>query len=343
MNIEIINPIEYRNWDELLHTTDQSCFFHTSAWAEVLHGAYGYKPLYFSVIEDDHLVGLIPVMEINSLFTGRRGVSLPFTDSCPPIARDSASFQIILGRVIEYGKDARWKCLELKGGRELLHDPLANASYCSHTLTLDRSAEKTFKLFRGSTRRNIRKAELADLNVEMCHDKKSLKIFYQLHCLTRKYHGLPPQPWSFFKSVFEYVIDKSHGFVLLALHGGKAIAGAVHFVFRNEVLFKYGAFDRRFQHLRPNNLVMWEAIKWCCENGIRSFNLGRTELENKGLIQFKHGWGTNESTLRYFNYDIKKSEFSSNGVQLKSSYGIFKIMPPPLLRFAGDLIYRHIG
>ena len=64
MNLEIINPIDYPNWDELLLTNDQTTFFHTSDWAKVLCESYRYKPLYFTVIEDGKLSALIPIMEI---------------------------------------------------------------------------------------------------------------------------------------------------------------------------------------------------------------------------------------------------------------------------------------
>ena len=50
--ITIVNPLEYPNWDELLLTNDQSTFFHTSAWARVLHASYKYKPLYFTSIDN---------------------------------------------------------------------------------------------------------------------------------------------------------------------------------------------------------------------------------------------------------------------------------------------------
>ena len=70
MNIEIINPITHKGWDELLLTSDQSTFFHTAAWARVLHESYNYKPLYFTLIQNSKLKILFPVMEVKSLLTG---------------------------------------------------------------------------------------------------------------------------------------------------------------------------------------------------------------------------------------------------------------------------------
>ena len=83
-----LNPLKYPKWDETLLNTEGSSFFHTSNWARVLHESYNYTPLYFAELQDNRFSHLIPIMEVNSLLTGKRGVSLPFTDNCPIIMDD---------------------------------------------------------------------------------------------------------------------------------------------------------------------------------------------------------------------------------------------------------------
>jgi len=75
MELKILNPLEYPGWDDLLLTNENYSFFHCSAWARVLHESYGYKPLYFTGIENGSLSALIPVMEVNSFLTGRSVVA----------------------------------------------------------------------------------------------------------------------------------------------------------------------------------------------------------------------------------------------------------------------------
>jgi len=69
---------------------------------------------------------------------------------------------------------------------------------------------------------------------------------------------------------------------------------------------KYGASEKAYHHLRPNNLIMWEAIKWCAQNGFKTFSLGRTEPENEGLLQFKQGWGTTEKIIKEIGYFLHR-------------------------------------
>jgi hypothetical protein len=48
--MEIIDPTNFPNWDELLLSTPGYSFFHSSAWARVLKDSYGYTPWYFASI-----------------------------------------------------------------------------------------------------------------------------------------------------------------------------------------------------------------------------------------------------------------------------------------------------
>ena len=343
MNIQIINPCAYPHWDSLLETSKETTFFQTTAWARVLAESYGYKPLYFTVIENRKLAGLIPVMEIDSWLTGKRGVSLPFTDFCNPVAREPDVFARLFTAVIDHGREAGWKNLEIHGGEAFLAEEPAAERLLIHTLILNPTGSKVSNAFRSSTYRNICKAQKVGVTVNLEHSSAAMAAFYRLHCGTRRRHGLPPQPWAFFENILKYVVAAGKGFVAVAKHLGKIIAAAVFIHFRNGAIFKFGASDRNHHNHRPNNLLMWQAIDWYCGNGFRDLHLGRTEPENQGLLQFKDGWGAAKAEMYYYNYNFKNGRFLANDAGLKSSYRIFKMMPAPLLRLSGKFLYHHVG
>jgi hypothetical protein len=343
LKITVHNPIEYPAWDSLIETSHQTTFFHTTAWAQVLSESYGYKPLYFTALDNGRLTGIIPVMEIDSFITGKRGVSLPFTDICHPIAGSDDAFQELLDCLKQYGHRAGWKHIELRGGSGFLGDAPPFAEHFIHLLMLNGDEGSLIKSFRESTSRNVRKAEREGVEVSLHYTRDALASFYRLHCLTRRRHGLPPQPWSFFEKIHEYIIALQKGFVALAAHRDQSIAGAVYFLYRDHALFKFGASDRKVQYLRANNLVMWEAIRWFCRNGFRSLHFGRTESENEGLKQFKRGWSAGDGRVAYYRFDLKQNAFSAGRNNVNPSYPVFKILPMPLLRLAGSVLYRHVG
>jgi hypothetical protein len=388
----------------MLLRTPGASFFHGSAWARVLSESYGYTPLYFSVIENERLRALVPMMEVSSFLTGKRGVSLPFTDYCEPIIEETVELADrvdLFNQIVECARKRGWKYIELRGGNNLLpvacsqfpvspaagnlqpatgnffEPPEAQRSsppvpgnmssllnvlpsneqratsntalvpfiaYVGHTLDLTKGVKALHAGLRDSTRRNIKKAEKEEVEIRIEKTGEAMRDFYRLNCMTRREHGLPPQPYHFFQKVHRHIISKESGFIALAYFQGKAIAGNIYFHFGDRAIYKYGASDKKYQDLRANNLVMWEAIKWFAGNGFKSFCFGRTELENEGLRQFKNGWGPEEHSIHYFRYDLREGAFVAGKPMAEPIYtGILRRTPVPVLNVIGSLFYRHMG
>lgn len=345
MRLQPLDPDRHPGWDGLLLRGGDSCFFHSSAWARVLRSTYGFKPLYFAAIEADRLAFLMPFMEIDSPLTGRRGVSLPFTDRCPPHAaggRDDLREAVTL--VMAHGGRAKWRYAEWRDEASFREGIPAWASFYFHEIDLRRAEADLFSALGDSNRRNIRKARGSGVTVRFERSAEAMSEFYRLNVLTRKRHGLPPQPLSFFRNVFEQIILKDMGIVATAVHGRRAVAASVYFFFGERCLYKYGASDLRHQGVRPNNLLMWEALLWLKNKGFPVMDLGRTEPGDTGLLRFKRAWGAKESMIRYYRYDFRENAYLAGD---KSSSllipRLFRHTPRPVLRLIGRLFYRHAG
>ena len=113
---EVIDPLSFAGWDQLLATHNESQFFHTAAWARVLNETYGHRPLYFSAIADGQLRALLPVMEVSSRVTGRRGVSLPFSDFCASL-RDAGGSELYESAMGEGRRRVRKPCFTSNSGQ----------------------------------------------------------------------------------------------------------------------------------------------------------------------------------------------------------------------------------
>ena len=107
--MKIINPSYIDNWDQMLLSSDNYSIFHSSMWQQVLSESYQYTPKYVCQIAEDKFQYLLPLIEISSYISGKRGVSLPFTDYCDPILNRNESIQKIPEQVIDMGKNSRWK------------------------------------------------------------------------------------------------------------------------------------------------------------------------------------------------------------------------------------------
>jgi hypothetical protein len=338
-----INPLTAGDWDETSRGLG-GAVFHESPWARVLTRTYGYRPIYFTIADSNATYGVLPVMEINSWLTGRRGVSLPFTDECHPVGCDAVTFRTLLDQAIAFGQTRRWRYLECRGGRDLLTATPASVSYYGHHLNLRGDESQLFARVDSAGRRAIRKAQQSEITVEFAHTQEATAVFYALLCKTRKRHGLPPQPWSFFAAIHDEILSKRRGCIVIARRDRTPIAGAVFLHSGSTALYKFGASDETYQQFRGNNLVMWEAIRWHARQGFATLDLGRTSMANSGLRQFKLNLGAEERIVDYFKYDLRTDTFVSDTDRSTGWHSrFFRSLPQPMSRLIGTVLYRHIA
>ena len=341
--VAVVDPTRDPQWDELISRFAAATVFHNVGWARVLQESYGYAPLYLVAGNGDNVSAVLALMEVKSWLTGRRGVSLPFTDECNVLASDEGSARLVTERAMRLGRERMWKGVEMRGtGGRFVSAETMGGSFLGHQLDLRIGEQALFGRVASPVRRAIRKAEREDCRIQVERTPLALRTYYGLHCLTRKRHGLPPQPWSFFAGIQRHLFQMNGGFVVLSYSRDQPVAGAVFLCHGRHAIYKYGASNLAFQNLRANNLVMWEAIRWLVQNGFETLSFGRTAVQNDGLRRFKLGWGTAEYPISYQEFDYRKNGYV---VGADEAYGwhnaIFSRLPIWLSRVAGACLYRH--
>ena len=100
LQVRILDPINDPGWDHVVALHRDAGCFHTSAWAKVLHKTYNHQPFYLQFSRGRRLAALIPLMEVRSVFTGRRGVCLPFSDTCEPLIFDPETVGLVRDHLV---------------------------------------------------------------------------------------------------------------------------------------------------------------------------------------------------------------------------------------------------
>ena len=129
---------------------------------------------------------------------------------------------------------------------------------------------------------------------------------------------------------------------MLAYRSEQPIAGAVLLSWNGQLILKYSASDPSQLRFSPNNLVMWTAVDWGCRNGCRLLDLGRTEVDDSGLRNFKRGWASTELPLLY-SYVARTPPKPRAGFAMRSASSVIRFSPPIVARGVGELLYRHFG
>jgi hypothetical protein len=342
VKFQIVDPCDVPNWNELVLIFPEASIFHSVEWARVLIEAYKFKPLYCIAYDEGKPVAIIPLMEVHGLLGRKKGISLPFSDFCQPLFKEQNAFLDTFKFTQETGIKNHWQSLSIRGNAPFSNDTRISTYYYRHILKLSNNPDELFKLFRENTRRNIKKAIKENVTITFENSLEAVVEFYRLNCLTRKRHGLPPQPFYFFRALHKNILSKEQGCVALARGNNTIIAGSVFLEFGKTAFYKYGASDERFVKTQANYLLMWEAIQKYAHAGAELFCFGRTESQHEGLLQFKNGWGAEQLTINNYLYDFRKNDFIKEDLQTSGLHTkIFERMPLLMLRSIGFLFYRY--
>ena len=343
IGIEQLDPLADHTWDDIVTTHDEHSIFHRSAWARVLTQSYGHRPYYLRISLEGVEAALVPLMEVDSFLTGRRGVSLPFSDFTGFLWVNASQASLVYQAVLNFAAERRWKHLEIRGGTTPPTRAQPFLTYNTHQLDLGQSLESIERRLDPSVRRATRKAERSGLEVTVERSLSAMREFYALHGRTRRRHGLPPQPFAFFKAIARNLMECGLGEIVLAKLGEVPVAGAVFLRSGGRVIYKYGASDSDHWPLRPNHLVMWHAIKHFADMGCKELHFGRTSQNDEGLSRFKRSWGCDSVVLPYFRRKLCNDQWDDASHPRSESHPqIFGHLPISLNRLAGRLIYPHL-
>jgi Acetyltransferase (GNAT) domain len=340
-----IDPLSDSRWDDLVTCHPRSSAFHQRAWLEALSSTYGYAPLVLTGSPPGQALrdGLV-FCRVSSWITGTRLVSLPFSDHCEPLAGEV--------RLPEYFDWLRTECDRHRYGyveiRPLTWSPdeklplPSGRAYYVHTLDLTPSPEKLFRsLHKDSMQRRIRRAEKEHLSYEVGRSDQLLEEFCRLQLITRRRHQLIPQPKAWFRNLVRCMGENLQ--IRLARRGTVPIAALLALRHRSSIIYKYGCSDARFHHLGAMPFLFWRFIDESRAAGAEEMDLGRSDLDQQGLITFKDRLGASKRRLHYIRYSISGKPDAPGRLDTNRVRRIFPLLPDLLLLSAGRILYKHLG
>lgn len=346
MTVDKIDPIRDHRWVEFLHKHPAASVFHTPGWLEALQRTYGYEPVVFTTSPPGaELRNGIPFCRITTWLTHRRLVSLPFSDHCIPLVENSAELTCMLKSLQREVAEMKWNYAEIRAGD--LHLPSdaifeKAKSYSLHKLDLRPNLDELFRsLHKDCVQRKIHRAEREGLTYEEGSEDSLLRKFYHLLLITRRRHGLAPQPVRWFRNLIACLGDAVK--IRVASKDGRPIASILTLRHKHTLVYKYGCSDLQFNNLGGTQLLMWKAIQEAKNDQLDEFDMGRSDCDNPGLIAFKDRWGAARSTLSYLRYPLPRPQTTRVALRGTLAKYVLAHAPDSLLAATGSVLYKYMG
>jgi lipid II:glycine glycyltransferase (peptidoglycan interpeptide bridge formation enzyme) len=341
-----IDPLQDPRWRHFLLEHPRASVFHSPAWLEALRRTYGYEPFVLTTCPPGReLTNGLVFCHIKSRLTGRRLVSLPFSDHCEPLLDSPKDIAEMLCSVEGLVGEENLKYIELRPAtaRSEGWPGFGKAKgFWLHRMNLRPSRDELFRSFhRDCVQRKVRRAEREALRYEAGRSESLLQQFYHLLLLTRRRQQLPPHPLNWFRNLIACLGDRAK--IRVASKDGQPVASILTLCHKDALVYKYGCSDARFSQCGGMQLLFWRAIEEAKEEGLQEFDLGRSDCDNPGLVAFKDRWGSSRSTLTYWRYPAPDLENLRPGWPMRVAKQMFAHMPDGVLTAAGKLLYRHVA
>jgi CelD/BcsL family acetyltransferase involved in cellulose biosynthesis len=167
--------------------------------------------------------------------------------------------------------------------------------YRGFEVDLNQEERNLFSDMTSACRRCVRKAEKEGVRVEEAHDMGFADDYYaQLKDVFARQHLQPTYSIERVRQLIKHVHHTGHLLLLRARdRQGRCIATGI-FPHLNGVLYFWGGASwRKYQFLRPNEAIQWEAMKIGKSKGLRIYDMG-------GGGEYKRKYGGREIEVIWF-------------------------------------------
>lgn len=346
-----IDPLQDARWDYFVSRHPRASLFHSSPWLKALRKTYGYETVaYTTSPPHESIENAMVFCKVESWLTGRRLVSLSFSDHCDPLVDCESDREVLTAALEDEAEREQWDYVEV---RPLQYFEFTTqlrrttVSYSYHKLDLRPALDVLFdNLHKSSIQRKIRRAEREGLIHREGSTNEFLDHFYDLFTLTRERHKVPPQPKVWFANLMGYFGEALK--IRLAFKDNRPVAGIMTIAYKDTLAYKYGGCDSGFNNLGCMHLLLWRAIRDAKAGGLRFLDFGRTDADQQSLITFKNRWGASHSVLTYSRYGVSESsthffDLSTAKWKARTAKYVLSHLPSRVFSKIGQMLYGHAG
>ena len=217
-------------------------------------------------------------------------------------------------------------------------------------LDLPESSEALLAGFKSKLRSQIRKPIKEGLAVKV-GGLELLDSFYKVFCINMRDLGSPVHSRLFIGRVLEEFPEDSR--ICAVFNGDTPLAAGIIIGFNGTVYNPWASSLKKYGRLSPNMLLYWTMLQYASDNGYRSFDFGRSSIE-ESTYKFKEQWGAKPKQLHWYYIYLDKPEHAHSGrepqadaVDAKSQFGlairVWRKMPVSLTQILGPPLRKYIG
>jgi FemAB-related protein (PEP-CTERM system-associated) len=333
-------------WEQFVHLEPTATFFHQFGWRRAIRDAYGYRAIYLMAVRGGDVVGVLPLIDVNSPLLGRSLISTAFTVGGGVASSDPEAARLLASAARAAGQKRRVRYVELRGpAPEGEGWAVKDTVYAGFERDLPLTADDVLKSIpqkrRAEVRKGVKRAEAGEIEIDLSED---VDLFYDLYADACRTHGTPIYPRRFAQAVWREFAASSE--IMFIRAGGRPIYVIWTFFFRDRTMPYYIGADAALA--RAHNAYdfgMYRVMLRALERGARRFDFGRSKY-GTGAFENKTYWGFEPTPLPYSYALIGAREMPNvnpNNPKFSRVAEAWKKLPRPVANIAGPLLAPHLA
>ncbi len=303
--LEIVESLPEKEWMQFVNLQSDGNIFHTPYMHTVFQNAKNHTPRLMALVSRSggRLDALIPSVRIAVLggpfnrITGReilyggllctaRQETLNSIQHLVEVFDRTRKREALLAEIRNMDSAAEYR-------RSLEANGYLYREYLNYWIDLRRDPDQIYRSFSPSCKRNIRKAETSEIEIQELNDENSISIFYRLLQKTYSRAKVAIADVSLFKSAFRTLYPKGMVKFFVAYLGNVPVACRSVFLFKDRLYDWYAGSDPAYYKHFPNEWMVWHILQMGTRTGFRIFDFGGAGYpdEKYGVRDFKSRFG----------------------------------------------------
>jgi FemAB-related protein (PEP-CTERM system-associated) len=319
-----------------------------AGWRKVLKSTYRY-PCYFLLARaQNQILGVMPLFQVKSPLFGHRLETLPgaLCVETPEVARkliceaDALARQLNVDTLIMRDSRKDWTTTLQGLNFEVME------AHRGVRRSLNGDPESIWKSLNRKFRQDVKRIQRNEsIRTEL--GESGLEDFYRVFFKFTHKIGTPLFGISFLRTISEVMAEKYQ--ISRVYHKEIPVAGYYDFLMGKTIFGFWGGRLHDYRDLNIPKLAYWLTIKWGCQNGYATYDLGRSPYPS-GQFDFKQRIGDEEYPIFqiFRSYKgkppiglmIHTSEKDMDG--FSQSQKMWQKVPRPIARFLGPKVRWHI-
>lgn len=335
------------NWPVIQDASHGPLAAHHDAWIRSLVGGFGHDAYVIESIEEQRVLGLLPLVFVRGPIFGKFLVSLPYLNTGGVWAADDDVAKSLIDAACDLADKLDVKYLELRHERPVEHPKLnfERTDKVHMRLPLPDSDEELDKSFKSKLRSQVKKSGTYGSTVHF-GGHELLDEFYEVFAVNMRDLGTPV----FSKKLFSSILESFDGEAELCVVRSGSDDGPIQAIAGGLIVHSRGVSEvpsasslREFNRTGANMLMYRHLLGRAIEKGSHTFDFGRSS-EDAGTYKFKAQWGAQPepATWQYYVRKGDPNEMRPDAGGKKRLVEAWQKLPVWLTKLIGPTIVRGI-